>query len=213
MLTTYAPATQILMDGRVTPPSMRKIRITAANTITRINEEKTVSRPSWTALIVIFFACCPMGYGAKTSSVRTSYCTLTSDPSSFVGKHILVRAVYRYGFEIQRLDAPECCPIKKLKIWVEIGSLDGKSKRLFGKFPKGMGLVLATFSGIFETGGPFGDGGYRYKLTVDKIDLVEAVGHPSEAGQPPWSDRDCSLGALEHKSGLGLTGAEVQFNR
>jgi hypothetical protein len=140
---------------------------------------------------------CAMGYGATPQSASTVYCALTDDPTPFVGKHIVVRAVYRYGFEIQRLDPADCCPGKKLEIWVEIGPLDAQSRRLLKRFPKGMGLTLATFSGVFETGGPFGDGGYRYRLTVDHIENVEATTHPSEANRPPWTNRDCVSGSPE----------------
>lgn len=135
---------------------------------------------------------CSVAHGAAQTPISTSYCALINDPASFVGKRILVHAIYRYGFEIQRLDAAECCPGKKLKIWVEMELSDGKSKRLFKKFPREMGLARATFLGKFETGGPFGDGGYRYRLIVNQIDSVEAIGHPSEASQPPWEDRNCA---------------------
>jgi len=141
---------------------------------------------------------CAMGYGATPHQTRTAYCALADDPIPFVGKHIVVRAVYIYGFEIQRLDAADCCPSKKLNIWVEIGPLDAQSRRFLKRFPKGMGLTLATFSGAFETGGgPFGDGGYRYRLTVDHIENVEATARPSEANRPPWTNRDCVSGSSE----------------
>jgi hypothetical protein len=143
--------------------------------------------------ISLFVLGCSMtGYGSTTPDISTPYCNLMNDPASFAGKRILVRAVYRYGFEIQRLDATECCPGKKLKIWVEMQLSDRKSRRLFDKFPKGMGFALATFGGVFETGGPYGDGDYRFRLTVSHIESVEATAHPSEAGNPPWTAADCS---------------------
>jgi len=143
---------------------------------------------------------CAMGYGATPPPTSALYCALADDPSLFVGKQIVVRAVYRYGFEIQRLDPTECCPGKKSKIWVEIGLMDAQSKRIFNKFPKGTGLALATFSGKFEVGGPFGDGGYRYRLSVDHIMRLEATGHPSEANQPPWTVSNCTSVANETHS-------------
>jgi len=123
---------------------------------------------------------------------EVSYCELVKTPLSFSGKRIRVRAVYKYGFEIQRLDPPTCCPERGIKIWVEIGSgLEGGSLNLFHKLPKGMGLALATLVGTFESGGPYGDGGYRFKFTVDHIERVEAASKPSASHDPAWLPRDC----------------------
>jgi hypothetical protein len=85
-----------------------------------------------------------------------TYCELVKAPESFAGKRIRVRAVYKYGFEIQRLDPPQCCPGKPVDIWVELGDLEGRSRRLARAFPKGMGLALGVFAGVFE--GPAGYG-------------------------------------------------------
>jgi hypothetical protein len=72
-------------------------------------------------------------------------------------------------------------------MWVDFDEeLEGSSKKLFHKFPKGMGSVLATFEGTFDGGGPFGDGGYRFKLTVDKIENLENEAKPSLQHQPAW---------------------------
>jgi hypothetical protein len=73
-----------------------------------------------------------------------------------------------------------------------MGPLAGRSKKFLNRFPKGMGLALATFSGRFETGGPFGGGGYRFLLTVDDLSNVEAIAHPTDADKPPWRIKDCS---------------------
>src|SRR3954471_22589083 len=79
------------------------------------------------------------------------YCDLVKTPQEFAGKRVRVRAIYKYGFEIQRLNSPACCPEREAKIWVEIDSgLEGESLKLYRKFPKGMGLALATFEGKFE---------------------------------------------------------------
>jgi hypothetical protein len=146
------------------------------NIITRINEAIAMRSLSTIAKIsVILLAYCSVAHGAASTPVRTCYYVLVNDPASFVGKRILVKAIYRYGFEIQRLDAADCCPGEKLKIWVELKLSNNKSKRLFKRFPHGMRLARATFGGTFETGGPFGDGGYRYRLVVDQIDRVEAI--------------------------------------
>src|SRR5258707_6551610 len=93
----------------------------------------------------------------EATAQAVAYCDLIKDAQSFSGKRIRVRAIYKYGFEIQRLDPPLCCPNRGLKIWVEIGEhLPNSSEKRFRKLPKGMGLALVTFVGTFESGGPFG---------------------------------------------------------
>src|SRR5256885_250830 len=82
-----------------------------------------------------------------------SFCELVKNPAAFSGKQIRLRAIYRYAFESQRLEPPTCCPAPGANIWVEISTnLEGKALRLFRNFPKGHGLVLATFVGRFDTG-------------------------------------------------------------
>jgi hypothetical protein len=116
-----------------------------------------------------------------------SYCDLTKNPSAFSGKRIRVRAIYSYMFEVSRLKPPACCTGGDTAIWVDFSEeMDGNSTRLFRKFPRGMGFVLATFEGVFQSGGPFGDGGYRYRLAVDKIEALEKKANPSPAHRPAW---------------------------
>ncbi|HKW16403.1 MAG TPA: hypothetical protein VJO35_02725 [Terriglobales bacterium] len=50
-----------------------------------------------------------------------------------------------------------------------------------------MGLVLATFEGTFETEGPYGDGGYRMRFTVDKVVQLESTARASAHHDPPWA--------------------------
>src|SRR6266436_2730935 len=72
---------------------------------------------------------------------EVSYCDLVKAPQQFAGKRIRVRAIYKYGFEIQRLDPPACCPEHRVKIWVEVeAGIEGGSLKVYRKFPKGMGL-------------------------------------------------------------------------
>lgn len=63
-----------------------------------------------------------------------------------------------------------------------------------------MGLALATFEGTFESGGPYGDGGYRLKFTVDKIEKLEAVAKPSTDHHPAWVPKDCETSNAHHRS-------------
>jgi hypothetical protein len=120
-----------------------------------------------------------------------SYCELAKNPTLFAGKRIRVRAIYTYGFEIQRLDPPSCCQERQVKIWVEIltDRLKGQSLQLFHKLPRDMGRSLATFEGTFESGGPYADG-YRFRVTIDKIEKLEAAAKPSSLA-PKWLPQNC----------------------
>jgi len=122
---------------------------------------------------------------------EVAYCQLTEAPSSFVGKQIRVRAIYSYMFEVSRLKSPVCCPGRDVSIWIDFDEgLDGGSKKLLHKFPKGMGFVLATFEGIFQGEGAYG-GGYQFKFAVDKIEKLENNANPSPLHHPSWVPKDC----------------------
>jgi hypothetical protein len=126
---------------------------------------------------------------AQTSTANptqiVTYCQIMKAPSSLVGKRIRVLAVYSYMFELSRLKSPECCPDRDVRIWVEFNEeMNGSSKKLFHKFPEGMGTVLATFEGTLQDGGPYGSGEYRLKFTVDKIESLENRAKPSQ--HPSW---------------------------
>lgn len=89
-----------------------------------------------------------------STATDVSYCTLMATPSAFSGKRVRVRAVFRSAFEIQRIEPATCCRREGAKVWVEIEpTLEGRSLRLYRRFPKGAGVVLATFTGRFESGG------------------------------------------------------------
>lgn len=129
---------------------------------------------------------------AGGAAQEVSYCDLVKEPQHFAGKRVRVRAIYKYGFEIQRLDSPDCCLVHGAKIWVEMESgLEGDSSKLYRKFPEGMGLALATFEGTFESGGPYGDGGYRLKFTVASIEKLEHTAKASVRHQPTWVPNNC----------------------
>jgi hypothetical protein len=150
----------------------------------------------WAGLIFTLLAFGHSGATQKPGMIaqEVSYCDLVKAPQQFAGKRIRVRAIYKYGFEIQRLDPPACCPEREAKIWVEIeDELQGGSLKLYRKFPKGMGLSLATFEGIFEAGGPYGDGGYRLKFTIDTIENLEATAKISTRHEPAWVPKDCEV--------------------
>ena len=129
----------------------------------------------------------------RETSQEVSYCDLAKNPSAFSGKRIRVRAIYRYAFEIERLEAPICCPEAGAKIWVQIdAALEGKSLKLFHKFPKGEGLVLATFVGTFESGGTYGTFADRHRLTVEQIEKVERTARSAQKqNDPVWVPKNC----------------------
>src|SRR5271167_3192035 len=142
-------------------------------------------------LVLLAFNCSVAAQKSETAQ-KVLFCDLVKAPEQFVGKRIRVRAIYRYGFEMQRLDPPGCCAERGTKIWVEIKpELEGDSRKHYSKFPKGMGLALATFEGKFDSGGRYGDGGYRLKLTIEKIETVEATAKPSARHDPAWVPKNC----------------------
>jgi hypothetical protein len=63
-------------------------------------------------------------------------------------------------------------------MWVDFDDdLDSRSRKFLHKFPKGMGFVLATFTGLIESGQSYGTG-QRIRLIVDRIELVEKAENP-----------------------------------
>ena len=146
------------------------------------------------ALFLVLPMLCRSAEAQQSEATAESvvYCDLVKAPQTFSARRIRVRAIYKYGFEIQQLDSPICCPGGGLKIWVEMGSkLQGKSLKLFRKFPKGMGLALATFVGTFESGGPYGDGRCHFKFTADQIEKLEHTAKASPNHNPVWVPQNC----------------------
>jgi hypothetical protein len=169
------------------------------------------------ALVLTLLASCCPAEEQKSAAVlhAVSYCDLVKSPQSFSGKRIRVRAIYKYGFEIQRLDPPACCSEREVKIWVEIeAGLQGHSLKLFGKLPRGMGLALATFVGTFESGGPYGDSGYRFKFTVDQIENLEGTAKASPSHDPAWVPQKCKKSSIRPQSQLdGRKNAQTKLPR
>ncbi len=147
------------------------------------------------APLMIFLLSCSMAYPNDkpgNAPQEVTYCQLAKDPAAFSGKQIRIRAIYSYMFEVQRLKSPTCCAERDVSIWVDFDEeLGGNSRKLFRRFPKGMGLVLATFVGRFEGCGPYGAGGYQFKFTVDHIEKLEARAKPSLGRDPAWIPRNC----------------------
>jgi hypothetical protein len=140
--------------------------------------------------LAILFSCAALHASGKAEEV--TYCALITAPNAYVGKEIRVRAIYRHGFEVSNLDPPECCLVKLVRIWVTTGELDAHSRKLFRRFQKGMGLALVVFTGVLESGGPFGAGGCPFNLTVERIDTVEATAPISVKNRPSWEPQNCA---------------------
>lgn len=126
-----------------------------------------------------------------TPALQVSYCELVGNPTAYSGKLVRVRAIYRYGFEVERLETPECCASRAEKVWVEFGELSRASKRQLKKAPKDAGLAIGTFIGRFETHGPYGHLGHPYKLTILEVEGIEHSAHPSPTKNPPWVPSNC----------------------
>jgi hypothetical protein len=95
----------------------------------------------------------------ETEPQDVTYRQLAGDPTEFSGKRIRIQAIYSYMFEVSALKPPTCCTEHDIDIWVDFDSeLEGESKRLFNKSPKGMGFVLAVFLGTIETADAYGTG-------------------------------------------------------
>jgi len=106
-------------------------------------------------VLTVLLLNCSVGKAADKPEIaprEVTYCQLVKDPSSLTGKRLRIRAIYRYGFEIQRLEPVVWCSERGVKIWVGMGNLEESSRKLLHTFPRGMGLALATFVGTFEGG-------------------------------------------------------------
>lgn len=108
-------------------------------------------------------------------------------------------------FEVSRLKSPTCCSDHDPQIWVDFDEeLEGSARRLFHKFPEGMGVVLVVFVGKIETGkvyGPFGEG---VRLVVDRIEKLEKKAKPSACQNPPSVPQDCESSGTSHGRGRAL---------
>jgi hypothetical protein len=125
--------------------------------------------------------------------IEVTYCQLAKDPSLFIGKRIRIRAIYRYMFEVQRLESPLCCSETPMKIWVNIeAGLEDHSQKLFRNLNKGQGTALVVFIGRFDGNGSYGYFGDRFQLTVNEIGKIERISKSSRRqDDPPWVPRNC----------------------
>ena len=127
----------------------------------------------------------------QDSLQQVSFCDLAKSPTAYAGKRIRVRGIYRYMFESSRLESSDCCPVNDFHIWVEVKPvLDDRSKRLFRKIDKGMGLGLVIFEGTFAERKTLEPAGDRFELRVDGISRVERTSPSSrQRDNPAWVPR------------------------
>lgn len=105
---------------------------------------------------------------------QVRYCDLVSHPKGYENKQIAVSASYRYGFEWQELFCLKCRD--KGKTWLEFDEKTASTaRRSLSKAPRNQGIVNATFYGIFESKGPYGDGGYAYRFNVKSMKDVKVI--------------------------------------
>ena len=127
----------------------------------------------------------------SNSEVSTvSYCDLINNDEKYNGKTIRVEVIYVTFFEKSVIFNPECKEgnTREYQTWIDFsdGLSDVKSQRhmikRINKFQKklnerlGGGAARVVFVGKFQGSGYYGhQGGYRYRMEVDSIELVESV--------------------------------------
>ena len=161
------------------------------------------------ALSLLLLNCRPTHAGREPEATPqdVTYCQLAKDPSAFSGRRIRIRAIYSYMFEVSHLKSPTCCPERGALIWVDFDEeLRGNSKKLFHKFPEGMGVVLAVFVGKIETGKVYGPFAERVRLVVDQIEKIEEKAKPRVGQNPSWVPQNCEF------SGSSCTHARHRWN-
>lgn len=143
-------------------------------------------------VLILFMLIQFAGFGSivfsqnSPAAVSLEFCALINKPNAYDGKNVMVRATYRYGFEWQEIYCLECRGLART--WLEFLDLPKDSERILKKFPKDNGTVTATFTGIFQSSqGPFGDGGYRFRILVKEISQAEVV---AKSGADPNSLSD-----------------------
>ena len=109
------------------------------------------------------------GQDAK-AELKPDFCNLPARSSSYDGKVVTVRATYRYGFEWQEIYCLSCGDFGKTWLEIDENVLSKPGRKILKRFPKDTGTVNAVFTGRFESsGGPFGDGGYRFRLVLFSV--------------------------------------------
>jgi hypothetical protein len=126
---------------------------------------------------------------AAPQAETVTYCQLLKSPNAYDGKLIRITGVYRYSFETQRLFPSRCCEDLDPKMWVALGELDRKSRKLVHRFPEGTGMVLGTFVGRLDYGHSPNPQGAQFTLTITAVESVERV--TTEIEKVAWAPPFC----------------------
>lgn len=119
----------------------------------------------------------------STKVLPVEDCDLIRNPDIYDGRLVTFRATYRYGFEWQEIYCLGCRTLGKT--WLEISQISKTSAKILKKLPADDGTVNASFTGTFHSSaGPFGDGGYRFRLMLRELSRVELL---TESGADPSS--------------------------
>ena len=133
--------------------------------------------------------------------LAVTYCDLVQNPELYSGKRVSVTATYRYGYEWQEIYCLTCRDVGKT--WLEFPQdPPDEMERAFKGTPKGQGTLNANFKGVFQARpGSFGDGGYKYQLSLEHIGTVQVV---SRSGGVPEVLPEASRRRLCGGSAIGL---------
>jgi len=113
--------------------------------------------------------------GVEYTSVR--YCDLVQNYKEYDGKHVVVRASYRYGEEWTELFGMNCRD-RWENTWLEFVPEDEKKlRRVKRKAPRYQGTFNATFYGWFNsTGGRYGHlNGYAFEFRAEFLKDLKVV--------------------------------------
>lgn len=157
------------------------------------------SKITLSAILLVSWAFFSFGQSEKPSDVTqiskseiqtVSYCDLINNEDRYNWKTVRVEAIYVTFFEKSVIYIPDCREgnAREYQTWVDFSDdlSDVKSQRRMikriNKFQKkdnetyGGGAARVIFVGKFQGSGYYGhQSGYRYRIEVDSIELVESV--------------------------------------
>ena len=109
---------------------------------------------------------------------RVRLAELLAQPERYEGRLVRVRGNYRYGFEWEEL---YCDPMDKQKrVWLHLPVDAGdRLHRQLARLPKGNGTIVAIFTGVWLTSGPYGHNGHPFGLQVVAVEDVKVVSKSS----------------------------------
>jgi hypothetical protein len=116
------------------------------------------------------------------SPSSVEYCDLVKNPEEYDGENVIIHATYRYGFEWQEMYCLGCATAPRTWLEIDSDNVTKKSRKALKRLPRDGATVNALFIGKFESsGGPFGDGAYRFRFMVREVSQIELVTKSSAA--------------------------------